>query len=1022
MSEEILKALVQLYAIITKQDGGVTDKEREFVIHSFKRKLSHDLVVKYSDLYDELVGDNRSTPDNAERKASLTSVRDSVKTLGICRKINKTLSYKQKIVALIELLELIRSDGNFTPQRVQIIDTVASEFNIPAVEYKQIERFILQFTMDDLADDNLLIVDENEIVDDAHGAQHIQATHLHGSIQFLKVPSADMIFAKYSGTDTASLNGYVMESGAVVLFSQGSILKLAKGECFYYSDIQSSFIKDSNKVTLSFNVSGLGFKFQNQKIGLRDINISEEAGRLIGIMGASGAGKTTLLNVLAGLEEPSVGTVKINGVNVHENMNRVKGMMGYIAQDDLLIEELTVFENLYFNAQLCFKGRSKQEITALVEKLLSDLGLFHIKDLPVGNPLNKKISGGQRKRLNIALELIREPAVLFVDEPTSGLSSRDSENVMDLLKELSKKGALIFVVIHQPSSDIYKIFDKMLILDTGGYLIFNGNPVEAVSYFKQLSNQIDAANGQCPKCGNVNPEQIFNIIEEKVVDELGNYTPNRKVSPEEWYNFSLVHQKAVLKEDFTHVPIKQFSTPSRIKQFLVYTFRDLKSKFNNKQYLLVNLFEAPLLAFILAIIVRYNNTPDGKSYVYRYNDNIPAYLLMCIVVSLFIGLSLSADEIIKDRKIVRRESFLNLSRFSYLCSKISILFFFSAIQMFLFVWIGNSILGIQDMTLSYWLVLFTCACMSNVLGLLVSSGFESAVTVYILIPLLLIPQMILSGAMLSFDKINDWFGNDEKVPIVADLMASRWAFEALAVKQFKDNQYQRLFYDYDHVEAVANYNMVYVIPVLRDKITRMRESSTGIQTFKADLLLVKNELQLRKKLLGMSTADSIERLCGANDAYKNLPVMDRLVKQLEDKYHEIYNNASEHKEQLLFKLEMDKPTLFAAMRDKYYNESLEDLLRNKKAAKKYVMTETSIIPKTDPVYFNPDKLPGDWSYRTHFFSPTKQIAGKYFDTFFFNICFVWSLSILMFVVLYLDIFRKLMDFKFSSFVFKTKTA
>src|SRR6478735_2723222 len=126
MSEEILKALVQLYAIITKQDGGVTEKEREFVINSFKRKLSNDLVRKYSELYDELIGDNKSTSEKDERKSSLTSVKDSVRTLGIAKKINKTLSYKQKIVALIELLELVRSDGNLTPQRISIIDTVSS--------------------------------------------------------------------------------------------------------------------------------------------------------------------------------------------------------------------------------------------------------------------------------------------------------------------------------------------------------------------------------------------------------------------------------------------------------------------------------------------------------------------------------------------------------------------------------------------------------------------------------------------------------------------------------------------------------------------------------------------------------------------------------------------------------------------------------------------------------------------------------------------------------------------------------
>ncbi len=273
--------------------------------------------------------------------------------------------------------------------------------------------------------------------------------------------------------------------------------------------------------------------------------------------------------------------------------------------------------------------------------------------------------------------------------------------------------------------------------------------------------------------------------------------------------------------------------------------------------------------------------------------------------------------------------------------------------------------------------------------------------------------MILSGSIFSFDKINGWFGNDEKVPIVADFMASRWAFEALAVKQFKDNKYQTLFYDYEHLEAVANYNMVYVLPVLDDKITRLQESSLSAKEVASDLQLIKNELQIRKRLLGITSTDSLKKLCSGKDLRKNLILLDDMVKKLEGKYHEIYNNASEHKEQFLFKMEMSNQELFTSLRDDYYNESLEDLVRNKTAAKKYVITASAIVPKTDPIYFNPDKISGDLSYRTAFFSPSKQIGGKYFDTFWFNLCFVWTLTVLMFLVLYLDIFRKIMEFKFS---------
>ncbi len=223
--------------------------------------------------------------------------------------------------------------------------------------------------------------------------------------------------------------------------------------------------------------------------------------------------------------------ILINGSNLHTEKEKLQGVIGYVSQDDLLIEELTVYQNLYYNAKLCFAGMPEEELHERVIKMLESLGLEQRKDLKVGSVLDKTISGGQRKSLNIALELIREPAILFVDEPTSGLSSRDSENVIDLLKELSLKGKLIFVVIHQPSSDIYKMFDKMYIMDTGGYPIFYGNPVEAVTYFKKATNQVDSDRGQCPTCSNVNPEQIFNIIEAKVVDEYGQLTNKRKVNP-----------------------------------------------------------------------------------------------------------------------------------------------------------------------------------------------------------------------------------------------------------------------------------------------------------------------------------------------------------------------------------------------------------------------------------------------------------------------------------------------------------
>lgn len=1022
MSEEILKALAQLYAIITKQDSGVTEIERQFVISSFKSKLNLDAVKEYIELYDNLVGYNVEKSEQEEKKEKLTSVKDSVKTLGLCKKINKTLTQKQKIVVLVELLELVKSDGNFTPQRMQIIDTVSTAFNIGKDEYVLIEKFVLAKDISELSGENFLIVNNNPDTGQAGKTKHLYSEPINFDLVFLHVKSVDMIFLQVLGQGSITLNGLDVPSDDVVLFSHGSTVKSLKGSSFYYSDIHAYFISELREVKLSFNVKDVEYRFDNGAIGLRDINISEGPGKLIGIMGASGAGKTTLLNVMAGLEKPSKGEVIINGVNIHTDKDKVRGVIGYISQDDILIEELTVFENLYYNAKLCFKDHSEDELTGMVDKVLSNLGLLQIKDLQVGNPMNKKISGGQRKRLNIALELIREPAVLFVDEPTSGLSSRDSENVIDLLKELSLKGTLIFVVIHQPSSDIYKMFDKMIILDTGGYLIFRGHPVDALTYFKRMSKHADSEKGQCQTCGNVNPEQIFNIVEEKVVDEYGNFTPNRKVTPPQWWDYYKQNFKIRFFKDLADAPLKSLVIPSKIKQFLIYSVRDLKSKISNRQYMIINLLEAPALAFILAFIIRYNNDPSRSAYVFRYNENIPAYILMSVVVALFMGLSVSAEEIIKDKKILKRESFLNLSRSSYLFSKLFILFSFSAIQTLLFVMVGNNILGIKGMFFSYWMILFSVSCMANVLGLIISSAFKTAVTVYILIPLLLIPQMILSGAMFSFDKINDTLRNDDKVPLVADMMVSRWAYEAMAVQQFKNNAYEKLIFDTEQLESITNFNLVYVLPEIREKMKFIEENKHSRQDVVRakvfnEITVIKNELKKQLKVYKGLDEKMIDALDTSRINQENTFLINEYLGKMETLYQEAFNKATNTKDRLISEAEQNNSEAFALLKDESFNESLSDLVRNVNAKNRIIESSGHLVPKINPVYFNPLKVAGALDYRSHFFAPTKHFFGKYFDTFYFNIVVIWIQSILLYVFLYFDVLKKVLDM-FGSFSIK----
>ncbi len=1016
MSEEILNALIQLFAIIAKQDEGLHPKELEYVESFLTQQLGKESVEEY------LIQFKKKATAEDEKKTrrtnkKLTLVSDSVRILGLCKKINKTLNRRQKVVVLVRLFEMVNASRQFTPQRMAIINTVAEVFNIARDEYEEIHNFVVSDKIDQLDFDSILIVDDKDV--QCSKCKFIKTESIDGYMVILRVRSADLYFLRYTGQDNVLLNGLPVFNNRIYLFATGATVKLPRGKPVYYSDVVAKFLADYSTIRLSFDVIDVHYRFPTGDVGLHRINFSESQGKLVGIMGASGSGKTTLLNILTGIYTPTSGKVLINGIDLHKEKDKIEGVLGYIPQDDLLIEELTVFENLYYNAQLCFRGKTKEEITELVNKTLKSLGLYEIRHLKVGNIFNKLISGGQRKRLNVALELIREPSILFVDEPTTGLSSRDSENVMDLLRELALKGKLVVVVIHQPSSDIYKMFDNMLILDSG-YEVYYGNPIEAIMYFKRLDNQVNADVGECPVCGTVRPETIFNILEAKKVDEFGHYIDERKVSPPKWeeyfYSLKKIHRVPTVHE----APKKALNLPSKFKQYMVFLTRDLKAKLSNSQYVILTLTETPILGGILAFLIRYIADPMSNVYIFYDNVNMPAYIFMSIVVALFFGLIVSAEEIFRDRKILKREKFLNLSRHSYLLAKISILIVISAIQAFEYVIIGNTILGIKDMTFIYWFALFSTFVFANMLGLNISSAFNSAVTIYIMIPLIMIPLMALGGAFFSFDKLNRKISTIGKVPPIAEFMESRWAYEALMVYEFKNNRFEKIFFDIDKAISQADYKQVHWIPAVKDHlseaydalVTMEEEPDANIDSLKFviedNLKLVYNEIkeELRKnKNIAFDYLDKLNLQGFTEDVYE---ATDDYLDKLNDYYGQIFFNKDSEKEAIKTWMAKKDPHLFIKLRNKYHNEHIADIVTNKFEKYKILEYKHRLIQQVDPIFQDPDD--SHWfGFRSHFFAPQKYFMGHYYETYWFNMAVIWFMSLLLYPPLYFEHMRKLIE-------------
>jgi len=1018
MSEEILKALMQLFAIIARPESNTA--ERRLVVESFlKRQLNQELVHVYLGIYDEYYRQVLDEDAKVTKKQRLLAKR-SVRVLKICTAINEELAQPQKIIVLFQLLEFIKSETQVvSDQEMEFVTTVADTFNIPDEDYLLIRGFVLSdHTLEDRPE--YLLVDNNRNESPGKHIKHLFRENLMGQLRFIHIRSTNLYFVKYAGHAELYMNGQLLEPLKTYPLNAGSSLRNQQINPVYYSDVVSLFVGDNVKSKIVFEASHITYRFKSNAIGLHDISFTEQSGRLVGIMGASGAGKSTLLNVLNGSAKPTEGSVRINGIDIHGGDPAIEGIIGFVSQDDLLIEELTVYQNLYYNAKLCFDNYTDEQLVEAVHRVLKNLGLFEIKDIQVGSPLNKKISGGQRKRLNIALELIREPAVLFLDEPTSGLSSRDSENILDLLKELTFKGKLVFVVIHQPSSDIFKMFDRLLILDTGGFLIYNGNPIDSIMYFKSRVQAADWNESECPTCGNVNPEKVFNIVETSVLDEYGKLTHTRRISPKEWSEYFRKQYRESVSETATRedLPGISFRIPRKIKQFGVFIMRDILKKLSDTQYLVINFLEAPVLAFLLAFIVRFysEGVSNELGYTLAENLNLPVYIFMSVIVAIFMGLTVSAEEIIKDRKILKREAFLNLSRSSYLLSKVAVQFMLSAIQAFTFVIIGNTIMGIHDMYFEYWVVLFSAWAMANVMGLLISDSFRTVVTIYILIPFLVIPQIILSGIIVKYENLNPQISSPKRIPFYGEIIAARWAYEGLATYQFINNRYDRNFYYWEKVRSNVDYKSNYQLKDLQNKlelIERNLDNPEESGTIARNLEVIRNEIddEFRERLILHSYFDPAPTysMKYRDQLYPDLLTTEVLdytaeyLASLQQFYRKAYKVAFDKKSTIIQGFDLDE---LRELERKHSNEKLREFVTSKNTIDRIVEFRGDLIRKYEPIYDDPS----DRFIKAHFYAPRKMLFGSFVPTIWVNILVIWVMTFLLYLMLYFRVFKRFLDF------------
>jgi ABC-type multidrug transport system ATPase subunit len=548
---------------------------------------------------------------------------------------------------------------------------------------------------------------------------------------------------------------------------------------------------------------------------LDEITFKSRPGDLVALMGPSGAGKTTLLTVLNGYQRASSGEIRVNGENLYAVYEALRGSIGYVPQDDIVHPELTVFEAIRYSAKFRLPSDySDQEIDRRVEQVIKDLGLESVMHLEIGKPERKVLSGGQRKRVNIALELVTDPALMFLDEPTSGLAADDTVALIDLLSNLAKRqGKTIVVTIHQPAREEYEKFNLALIMGYGGEPVYFGpTGRESYEFFYRYAAQKNP--GMKPID---NPRDMFDQLrmrEQEFVDS-GRFQskPDARLAAAKAWRAEFFRaenptfQKMYSGDRAPGQPGKN-PPPTRARvplgrQFALLLSRYATIKRRDKVGTAVMLSQAPIIGTLLALVFydsarvpnlwcrmaieRIENAartagqsvdPACVMNAARFKgvQDYGGTLFFLAVASIWFGTSNAAREIVSEQAIYRRERMVNLSIFNYVMSKFALLSALAVVQCTILLGIVYPIVGLgggQLLPFAQMLVtmIITAMC-STAIGLMLSTVVTSSEAAMALTPIALIPQVVLGGRLVPMTS-KGW------LEWAMSFVPARWSFESM---------------------------------------------------------------------------------------------------------------------------------------------------------------------------------------------------------------------------------------------------
>jgi ABC-type multidrug transport system ATPase subunit/pSer/pThr/pTyr-binding forkhead associated (FHA) protein len=503
---------------------------------------------------------------------------------------------------------------------------------------------------------------------------------------------------------------------------------------------------------------------------LDDVDLTIQPNEFVGLLGPSGAGKSTLMDALNGMRPATKGLVLINSQDFYEHLDSLKQSIGYVPQDDIIHRELTVYRTLYYVARLRLSSDvSTQELDQIINEVMDVTGLSERRDVPVG-----QLSGGQRKRVSIAVELITKPSIIYLDEPTSGLDPATEEKVMKLFRQIAESGRTVILTTH--AMENVKLFDKIVVL-MRGKLVFYGGPQAALRHigaesFKDLYDKleapIDAGVSKLPALpadATAEQKRSHKLQREQIAEQVAEEWKRRFTETEE-YKVNILQPLGALKgQQQTAAPAKNRHTVTdRLRQWKTLAQRYIEVLRHDKFNLLILFGQAPIVAFLTYMVVDKDNSRD-----------FPYFVLA--LVSVWFGTSIAAREIIKERAVYNRERMVNLGLLPYVGSKLFVLTLIVGLQCILLF--GSlrllAFAGLMQLPGEYYgapqlLVMILTGMVGVALGLFVSAIVKTSEMATSFVPLLLIPQLLFCGLVGVPKGISKYVGV---------LMPATWSFDEM---------------------------------------------------------------------------------------------------------------------------------------------------------------------------------------------------------------------------------------------------